>query len=169
MAYFHKDKNILHIGESENKYYTYDINTGKLIGLRGLQISRVPSIFNLFERYNDTPSYYKNMITCIRCSSINRTNMVALFIDKYYAMSNHIPTTYSALKYLCKTTDNEEFFKKHFAKYMEYCAERDIEVSSLSYNNYHKSQALAKYTKYLIYNDELFICNIDDIDFIYYF
>ena len=164
MAYFHKDKNILHIGESENKYYTYDINTGRLIGLRGVQISRVPSVFNLFERYNDTPSYYKNMIACIRCSSSNHASKLALFIDKYYAMPNHIPTTYGALNYLCKTTDNEEFFKKNFAKYMEYCVERNIEVSSLSYNDYHKSQALAKYTKYLIYNDELtalqkeFIC-----------
>lgn len=155
MAYFHKDKNILHIGESENKYYTYDINTGKLIGLRGLQISRVPSVFNLFERYNDTPSYYKNMIACIRCSSVNRTNMLALFIDKYYAMPNHIPTTYGALNYLCKTTDNEEFFKKNFTKYMQYCVERNIEVSSTSYKEYYSYQELIEYAKYLIYNDEL--------------
>ena len=62
MAYFHKNKNILHIGESENKYYTYDINTGILIGLKGTPISRIPHIFNVLEKYDDIPMYYKNMI-----------------------------------------------------------------------------------------------------------
>lgn len=155
MAYFHKDKNILYIGENENKYYTYDINTGRLIGLRGMQISRTPPIFNVLEVYGGTPMYYKNMITCIRCSCINHASKLALFIDKYYAMPNHIPTTYSTLKNLYSLTDSEEFFKKHFAKYMEYCTERNIEITSQSYKAYYNCQALAKYTKYLIYNDEL--------------
>ena len=155
MAYFHKDKNILHIGESENKYYTYDINTGILIGLRGKQLSRVPSIFSKLANANQTPSYYNNMILCIITSSINHASKLALFIDKYYAMSNHISTCYSTLKYLYRSTDNEEFFKKHFTKYMQYCTERNIEVSSITYRDYLHSQTLAKYTKYLIYNDEL--------------
>ena len=155
MAYFHKDKNILHIGESENKYYTYDINTGKLIGLRGTLISKVPSIFNSLETYGETPIYYKNMLTCIRHSSINRASKLALFIDKYYAIPNHIPATYRALQYLCKSTNNEEFFKKHFIKYMEYCTERDTEVSPSSYVGYCNSLLSIEYTKYLIYNNEL--------------
>ena len=155
MAYFHKDKNILHIGENENKYYTYDINTGTLIGLRGLPISRTPSIFNLLEAYGDTPMYYKNMITCIRCSCINHASALALFIDKYYAMPNHIPTSYTALKNLRKDTDNEDFFKKHFNKYMEYCVAHNEQVTAISYNHYLAALFLDKYKKYLIYNDEL--------------
>lgn len=155
MAYFHKDKNILHIGENENKYYTYDINTGTLIGLRGVRISRTPPIFNSLEMHRETPMYYKNMISCIRYSSVNHASKLASFIDKYYAMPNHIPTTYGALNYLCKTTDNEEFFKKNFTKYMQYCVEHNIEVSSTSYKEYYSYQALMKYAKYLIYNDEL--------------
>ena len=81
--------------------------------------------------------------------------MMALFIDKYYAMHNHIPATYNTLNYLYHTTDNEAFFKKHFTKYMEYCTERNISVLSVSYENYCNNLSLIKYTKYLIYNDDL--------------
>ena len=155
MAYFNKDKNILHIGESENKYYTYDINTGILIGLRGEQISRVPSVFKLLKKDTNIPLYYQNIISCIIYSSINKPSDLALFIDKYYAMPNHIPTEYRTLQYLCRVTDHEEFFKKHFAKYIEYCTKYNREVSSNSYQDYLKNERLSVYRKYLIYNDEL--------------
>lgn len=154
MAYFHKDKNILYIGENENKYYTYDINTGILIGLRGEPISRIPSVFKSLKKDN-IPWYYQNMISCIICSSINKPSKLALFIDKYYAMPNYIPTTYRTLQYLCRNTDHEEFFKKRFAKYMEYCTKYNREVSSNSYQDYLKNERLSVYKKYLIYNDEL--------------
>ena len=36
MAVFTKEKNIIKFGENENKLYTYDINTGELIGLKGM-------------------------------------------------------------------------------------------------------------------------------------
>ena len=155
MAYFHKNKNILYIGENESKYYTYDINTGILVGLKSTPISRIPHIFNTLQINKETPIYYKHIISGIKDSSINHPSELVLFIDKYYAMQNHISTTYTTLKALWRATDNEEFFKKEFNKYMKYCTKHNREVSYNSYQDYFKNERLSAYTKYLIYNDDL--------------
>ena len=158
MAVFTKEKNIIKFGVDEKKVYTYDINTGELIGLKSSVLVRFPTSIDgqfILNNFSAESSYERQMLCLLQTeynhSKRSRVRDMALFIDKYYAIKDVIPfrDTANVKCIYNKIYNDTETFFKDLKNFMKFAKEKNCQaINHRLYTSYIQQKEKEKYEVY---------------------